>query len=199
MTSKQLREMDSQRAKGQGTESKSITSSPTGVDFSFIIDKASDVLTQKSKDLRVASYLCLALWRRDGFQGLEQGLAAVLILVRTFWEGMFPAKARIVARKNTIDFLTQRLSDGLREAGLRQPIENRSRMRRGSWQSSRWNSRRRWPIIHLHLQASRVHSINASRDCQSRSLCQRKVRQPVRPRVSAALLSPYQEAEKRYN
>jgi type VI secretion system protein VasJ len=119
LTAKQLREQDSQRAKGQGTETKSITSTPAGADFSLIVEKASSILIQKSKDLRVASYLCLALWRRDGFQGLGQGLAAVLILVRSFWEGMFPGKARIIGRKNTLDFLTQRLSDNLRDVGVR--------------------------------------------------------------------------------
>jgi type VI secretion system protein VasJ len=113
LTARQLRDQDAERAKGTGVESKSAASTPMVADFSIIVDKATVILTQKSKDLRVACYLCLALWRRDGFSGLREGLAAVTILVRTFWEGMYPAKARVVARKNTIDFLTIRLSDSI--------------------------------------------------------------------------------------
>jgi type VI secretion system protein ImpA len=47
-------------------------------------------LFQRSKDLRVATYLALASLRMDGLAGLRDGLALLQGLLERFWEHLYP-------------------------------------------------------------------------------------------------------------
>lgn len=124
-TAKQLREMEK---KGQTLEVKSFASGTGGIDYPMIVELAAKILSEKSKDLRVAVYLCFALWRTQRFAGLAEGLMAIHILLQEFWEGMFPAKTRLAARKGAIEFLTQKLPEALDAAEVtaddREPLES---------------------------------------------------------------------------
>ena len=113
LTGKQLREQDKLRDKRDASDAKGFVSDAGGVNYYMIIEVATTILSEKSKDLRVASYLSLALWRTQSYKGLVEGLSAVQALIRIFWDGLYPAKARLAARRGAIDFLIQRLSDGL--------------------------------------------------------------------------------------
>lgn len=123
-TAKQLREMEK---KGQTLDTKSFASETGGIDYPMIIELAAKILSEKSKDLRVASYLCFALWRTQRFAGLAEGVAAINILVTAdFWEKLYPT--RLPARKGAIEFLTQKLPEALDTAEVaaddREPLES---------------------------------------------------------------------------
>jgi type VI secretion system protein ImpA len=52
-------------------------------------DKSLELL-QRSKDLRVAMYLALAVLRMDGLAGLRDGLALLQGLLERFWDHVYP-------------------------------------------------------------------------------------------------------------
>lgn len=100
---------------------------PEGVDYERIVESCRAILGRKSKDLRVATYLALALSRTAGYQGILDGLLAQKLLVERFWEPMFPPIRRMKARQNAFQFSAERLTETLRglkpRAGDRQSIE----------------------------------------------------------------------------
>jgi type VI secretion system protein VasJ len=113
MTSKQHREMEKKRERGQAIDAKSMVGDKSGVDYPMIIDLTSRILTEKSKDLRVASYLCLALFREQGMAGMVEGLMTINILMQEYWDDLFPVKERMAVRKGAFDFLAYRLTEAL--------------------------------------------------------------------------------------
>ena len=83
----------------------------TSGDFAFIVETGTRILAEKSKDLRIACYVALGLYRTDQLGGLAAGLDVLHALVDTYWENLYPAKRRMRARGAAIGFLMQRLSD----------------------------------------------------------------------------------------
>jgi type VI secretion system protein VasJ len=63
---------------------------------------------RKSKDLLVASYLCEALFERDGYTGLANGLAILRDLIAQYWETLHPDLSRQRARVAALDWLAER-------------------------------------------------------------------------------------------
>jgi type VI secretion system protein ImpA len=59
----------------------------------LVIEKASEALARKSKDLMLAGYLCEALVRVHGFAGLRDGLRLINALVGRYWDGLYPLTA----------------------------------------------------------------------------------------------------------
>jgi type VI secretion system protein ImpA len=70
-------------------------------DWPLVIKLASDVLTNRSKDLQVAVWLTEGLLHREGFGGLRTGLELLGGLLEQYWDGLYPriedgdAEARI--------------------------------------------------------------------------------------------------------
>jgi type VI secretion system protein VasJ len=93
---------------------RSVLMESAGPEYGLVIDLATRILTEKSKDIRVACYLCLALWRKQRIAGMAEGLSVILLLVLEYWDAMFPAQARVAVRKGALDFLIQRLADELK-------------------------------------------------------------------------------------
>ncbi len=97
------------------------------VDYAQIIEKSQAILGHVSKDLRVVSYLGLGLFQTNGFGGLYEGLAASLALVERYWDDLYPPLRRMPARRNALQFLAERLTEGLESQvpvlADRQPIE----------------------------------------------------------------------------
>lgn len=60
------------------------------VDWERIIQLSTGILTQKSKDLLVGTYLCFALFKSQGYPGLAAGLDGLRRLIEAHWEGLFP-------------------------------------------------------------------------------------------------------------
>lgn len=98
------------------------TASANEVDFGEVVDKARLILTTKSKDIRVACFLALALARMNGLGGLAEGLTAVHLLMEHFWEDLHPQ--RMNARRNALQLLPNRLKDWV--AGLRPRAEDQA-------------------------------------------------------------------------
>ncbi len=74
------------------------------------------LLSAKSKDLLVSSYLTLGLLQEDGYKGLAAGLTACKDILNTFWENVFPEKARLRARAQAIQWMADRVTPVLRES-----------------------------------------------------------------------------------
>jgi type VI secretion system protein VasJ len=80
-------------------------SSPTAsgeVDWGKVTDLCRDILAEQSKDLLVACYLCTALTRSQGWEGLETGVHVLRDLLETFWDSLFPPKNRVKGRVNAL-------------------------------------------------------------------------------------------------
>jgi type VI secretion system protein VasJ len=78
------------------------------VSWDRVIDLGSALLRDKSKDLLAATYLAYALFERDGYAGLAQGLRVLRTLVADFWETLHPEPARIRARVSAVEWLGER-------------------------------------------------------------------------------------------
>ncbi len=59
-------------------------------DPAAVIKLATDALSKQSKDLQIAVWLTEALLRRDGFEGLLEGLTLLRSLVEQFWDTIYP-------------------------------------------------------------------------------------------------------------
>jgi type VI secretion system protein VasJ len=70
------------------------------VDWGTVASTADEVLSEKSKDFRLALYYSAAKLHLDGLGGLLEGLVLVDSLVTSYWEPMFPALKRPKARGN---------------------------------------------------------------------------------------------------
>jgi type VI secretion system protein VasJ len=84
---------------------------PSTVDWRQVVSLSSDILEKRSKDILVASYLASGLFERDGFRGLEEGLAALVQMTSTYWDGLFPEMKRARARASAVAWLVERLTE----------------------------------------------------------------------------------------
>lgn len=82
-----------------------------GVDFERVVELGTKVLSEQSKDLRAAIFLTMGLQKTRGFEGFAEGVAAVDLLTRTYWEDMYPPLRRIRGRKNALQSLSDRLKE----------------------------------------------------------------------------------------
>jgi type VI secretion system protein ImpA len=60
-------------------------------DWRPVLERATKVLAQKTKDLEIAAYLTEALVRLKGFAGIRDGYRLSRGLVEQFWDGLYPA------------------------------------------------------------------------------------------------------------
>ena len=59
-------------------------------EWKTIIGVAKKILIEDSKDLEITSWLCEALVRNNGFEGLYDGLALIKGLIENFWPDFYP-------------------------------------------------------------------------------------------------------------
>jgi type VI secretion system protein VasJ len=85
------------------------------IKWDIVVDSAMNLLSGKSKDLLVASYLTLGLLHEDGYKGFTAGLTACRDLLNTFWENLFPEKARLRARAQAMQWMADRITPALQE------------------------------------------------------------------------------------
>ncbi|MEP0841081.1 MAG: type VI secretion system protein TssA [Phycisphaerae bacterium] len=79
-------------------------------DWRGIEAAATNLLREKSKDVEIATYLGMALFRREGYDGLAAAFGMILEMINTFWDGMFPERHR--RRKARIEALCERFTEG---------------------------------------------------------------------------------------
>lgn len=87
-----------------------------GVDWRLIRSNSLTLLEHKTKDLRLAAYLVLALLYTERQQGLALGLAILDGLVRDFWEGIYPQ--RVPPRLAALSMVGERAALVLQHAEL---------------------------------------------------------------------------------
>ena len=100
-------EDDFQRLKSEVDELGAATGE---VDFGSIVDLATRILSERSKDLAVAGYLVLGLTRTSGYAGVAEGLAATRAVTEGFWEDAFPPLRRMRGRQAALQFVAERTS-----------------------------------------------------------------------------------------
>ena len=76
----------------------------SGIDYSFVIVESESLLKRSSKDIRVATYYCLARLYQDGVEGFAEGLEILACLLDKFGSLIYPSRPNI--RKNAIEWLT---------------------------------------------------------------------------------------------
>ncbi|MCA8913271.1 MAG: type VI secretion system ImpA family N-terminal domain-containing protein, partial [Planctomycetes bacterium] len=86
------------------------------IKWSSVISLAQTILSEKSKDLLVASYYAYAQQQQQGFQGLLDGIQTMNGMCQTFWEDLFPEARRMRARESAIDWLIDRVTTQLENA-----------------------------------------------------------------------------------
>jgi type VI secretion system protein VasJ len=84
-------------------------------DWDVVQRAAVALLSEKGKDLLVACYLGGALLRRAELAGLAAGLKVVDDLLRTYWDTLYPALARLRARRNALSWLFERAQQHVAE------------------------------------------------------------------------------------
>jgi type VI secretion system protein VasJ len=82
-------------------------------DWNAVINAAAELLGQKSKDLLPASYLCVALFQRDGYAGLVTGLSILKELIDRYWETLYPELRRMRGRTAAVEWLVERGSKAI--------------------------------------------------------------------------------------
>lgn len=82
---------------------------PSGqaVDWKGVAELGREILSQKSKDLLVAAYLCRALLETRGYAGLAVGLSCMQGMLAGFWDSLYPEAKRMRARLNAIGWLAE--------------------------------------------------------------------------------------------
>lgn len=81
------------------------------VDWNTINQGAESLLTNESKDIRIAAWLTWGLYQRDSFLGLHAGLVMIGLLCREHWQDIHPRKDR--TRAAAINWLVPRMEQVL--------------------------------------------------------------------------------------
>ena len=89
-------------------------------DWRLVVELASQLLADRTKDLRLSVWLTEALAKTRGFAGLAQGYALCARLCEGFWEGLHPRAddGDLQARTGSVAWLAARSSALIREIPL---------------------------------------------------------------------------------
>jgi type VI secretion system protein VasJ len=88
-----------------------LTEDAGGPDYARIVELATNILSTKSKDLQVAGYLCLGLFRSERYAGLAEGLEIYKALLDGFWDTLYPELRRMEGRRQAVQWIAQRIGD----------------------------------------------------------------------------------------
>ena len=83
------------------------------VAWDVVINTGTAILGEKSKDLTVACYLCLGLFEKHGYTGLNTGLIILRDMITHFWDGMYPELRRLRARAGAVSWLAEKMGGAL--------------------------------------------------------------------------------------
>ena len=96
------------------------------IEWESIRQDAQIFLTQRAKDIGVASYFAVAAHELGGIQGLIEGISAINAFLEHYWENGFPEAKRIRARANSISWFVERiesLGDVIPAADQKEQVE----------------------------------------------------------------------------
>lgn len=84
--------------------------SATGVvDWDRVVSVGEDILRHQSKDLLVASYVCVGMFQLKGYPGLTVGLRFYELLIQKWWPKLFPEMNSMRGRINALVWLLEKL------------------------------------------------------------------------------------------
>jgi type VI secretion system protein VasJ len=97
--------------------------SPSGeaVDWAGAAGRAEKILTDKSKDFRVAAALTLCRLHRDGYEGLARGLTDLADLIEQYWDTGYPPVKKSRARANAFSWLVDKLGPAVDRLSVERP------------------------------------------------------------------------------
>ena len=78
------------------------------VNWKEVITLGQEILQKKSKDMLVASYVCLGLYEERGYTGLQAGLSCIDAMVLTYWDSLYPEAKRMRGRINAVSWLSEK-------------------------------------------------------------------------------------------
>ncbi len=89
-------------------------------DWVLVVKLASEALATKSKDLQIAAWLTEAMLRREGYAGLQAGLALLRGLVENFWDTLYPEleDGEAELRAAPLDWVGSRLDRAIKNVAL---------------------------------------------------------------------------------
>lgn len=104
----------------------------SGADTEWVARQAQVLLSQRCKDLRVATYYLWARLQRDGEAGLADGLSLIAALVERFGEGLWPARPG--SRRQALEWLASaKVLDGLNKYPMVDQAEARRTVAALAW------------------------------------------------------------------
>jgi type VI secretion system protein ImpA len=89
-------------------------------DWDKVITISVEALTQKTKDLQIAAWLCEALTRTEHFEGLLTGLKIVNGLLSNFWDHLYPEieEGDLEFRVGPIEYLNNNLGSRIKQVPI---------------------------------------------------------------------------------
>jgi len=91
---------------------------PDGINWKLIINNSLHILIMQSKDINIAGYLCLSLFKEFGYNGLNSGFEVYKGLLNEFKNNLFPQKKKekrtIIARKNAFQSFEIQIASSIR-------------------------------------------------------------------------------------
>ncbi len=92
------------------------------IDWTKVLKLALKILSEKSKDLKVALYLTDALANTEKLDGFAQGIVLLSDLLENFWDGLFPDREN--RRKKMIEGFIEKYADFLSSLDIPpQPVD----------------------------------------------------------------------------
>lgn len=92
-------------------------------DWDKVIKVSAKALTEKTKDLQIATWLTEALIKKAGFDGLAAGLSLIGSLINDFWDTLYPLpdEGDLEYRIGPLEFLNEKVSPSVRHISLTNP------------------------------------------------------------------------------
>jgi len=78
------------------------------VNWKRVIDLGTEILSKKSKDILIASYLGVGLVNAKQLEGLDISINIFADLIETFWENLYPPKKRMKGRLNAMQWWVEK-------------------------------------------------------------------------------------------
>lgn len=78
-------------------------------DWKKVVALGREILQKKSKDLLIASYVCLGRLEEGGYGGLMSGLACLEGMISNFWEPLYPEAKRMRGRIGVLTWLSEKV------------------------------------------------------------------------------------------
>ena len=75
--------------------------------WSSVVDGATELLTEKTKDLRLLIWLAIAKMHQSGLKGLLEGMVGIREVSAAHWDAMFPPARRARARANLVTWFAE--------------------------------------------------------------------------------------------